>query len=102
MNITLTKEQEESILTSCQEAITTAIKFAVEKELTSIKNDWQIQNQVQQLLRKQFGTTLNEVVTEKLKDRKVVEELVSEKLAASIQSRLTKQLNALSKTETQV
>jgi hypothetical protein len=100
MNITLTKEQEESILTSCQEAITAAIKFAVEKELVSIKHDWQIQNQVQQLLRKQFGNILNEVVTEKLKSKKVVEDLVSEKLAASIKSRLTKQLNALSKTET--
>jgi citrate lyase gamma subunit len=101
MNITLTKEQEDSVIASYQEAIATAIKTAVEKELSSIRHDWQIQNQVQQLLRKQFGDMLNEVVTEKLKDKKVVEDLVSEKLAASIKSRLTKQLNALSKTETQ-
>ena len=100
MNITLTKEQEDSIIINHKEAITTAIKAAVDKELSSIRNDWRIQDQVQQLVRKQIGDMMNEVIAEKLKDRKLVEELVSEKLAASIKSRLTKQLNALSKIET--
>ena len=100
MNITLTKEQEDSIIINHQEAIATAIKAAVDKELSSIRNDWKIQDQVQQLVRKQFGDRVNEVIVEKLKDRKLVEELVSERLTASIKSRLTKQLNALLKIET--
>jgi citrate lyase gamma subunit len=100
MNITLTKEQENSIVINHREAIAAAIKAAVDKELSSIRNDWKIQDQVQQLVRKQFGDRMNEVIVEKLKDRKLVEELVSEKLTASIKSRLTKQLNALLKIET--
>lgn len=101
MSITLTKEQEDGIIASYQEAIATAIKTTVETELRSIRNDWRIQEQVKKITRTQFGDMLNEVVTEKLENRKVIEELVSEKLAALIKSRLTKQLNALSKTETQ-
>lgn len=95
----LTKEQEESILIAHQEAITDAIKTAVDNELRSIKTSWQVQNQVQELLRTQFGCMINEVIAEKLKDRKLVEELVREKLAASIKNRLTKQLRALEKPE---
>jgi len=99
MNIILNKEQEDSIVISYQEAITAAIKAAVDKELSSIRNDWKIHDQVQQFVRKQFGEMLNSIIAEKLIERELVEELVKEKLASSIKSRLTKQLNALSKAE---
>lgn len=95
----LTKEQESSILIAHQEAIAAAIKTAVDNELKSIKSDWKMQNQVQELLRTQFGCMINEVIAEKLNDRKLVEELVSEKLAASIKNRLTRQLQALENPE---